>query len=526
MTFTEIIFGPELLYFVLMIGTFIALLMLAKLPSGICLMASAVVGAVASALISHTDFALRYFVEGTFAYFDTILIITVAMVFMGAMQSSGALEYISAVIVKKLRKRPTLLLICFMLIIMFPAMVTGSSLASAIASGALLAPIMIKWGIPKAKAGAIVATGSILGMVSPPINVPAMVICDVVDIPYVNFTLPLLILALPVAIVSVILLGRKYVKPIEEDQIDKVVDTKILKELNWTVCIPIFVLIILIVGEIVLPKYFGVLGMVAMFVIATVISFFVGRKLPFAKAKASAQEVKEGEESAPRTVIEVLSGGVKRSFSAMGLLMGVGMFMEIITLNGVRGYFATIAVSIQALYGEVAGNLSMILTLPIFGGISAFGSASVLGGPFVMMLNGIGDNVIVTCGLSLLAAIGEFMPPTAMSSTFAAQIVEEKKWTSITKAAVPSLATIFVYSSLYTILFGRMVQNTQDAKVAGLELIVLAVVTVIAIAFAVVYPMIVKKALATIPAEPVANHESAEADQEESQELQNEEEVE
>ena len=483
----------ELLYFVLMIGTFIALLVFAKLPSGICLMASAVVGAIASALISHTEFALRYFVEGTFAYFDTILVITVAMIFMGAMQSSGALEYISAALVKKLRKYPTLLLICFMLIIMFPAMVTGSSLASAIASGALLAPIMIKWGIPKAKAGAIVATGSILGMVAPPINVPAMVICDVVDIPYVDFTLPLLVLALPLAIVSVILLGRKYVKPIAEDQIDSVVDTKILKELNWTVCIPVFVLILLIVGEIVLPKFFGVFGMVAMFATATIISFFVGRKLPFAKAKGEPQEVKEGEEPAPNTVIEVISAGVKKSFSAMGLLMGVGMFMEIITLNGVRGYFATNAVALQASFGEVVGNLSMILTLPIFGGISAFGSASVLGGPFVMMLNGIGDNVIVTCGLSLLAAIGEFLPPTAMSATFAAQIVEEKKWTSISKAALPSIATIFVYSSLYTILFGRIIQQTQDAKVASVELIALLAVIVISVAFAVVYPIIANK---------------------------------
>ena len=493
MTFTQIVFGPELLYFVLMIGTFIALLMLAKLPSGICLMASAVVGAVASALISKTDFALRYFVEGTFAYFDTILIITVAMIFMGAMQSSGALEYISAAIVKKLRKYPTLLLICFMLIIMFPAMVTGSSLASAIASGALLAPIMIKWGIPKAKAGAIVATGSILGMVSPPINVPAMVICDVVDIPYVNFTLPLLVLALPIAIVTVVLLGRKYVKPIEEDQIDKVVDTKVLTELKWTVCIPMFVLIALIVGEIVLPKYFGVLGMVVMFVIATILSFFFGRKLPFLKSKEEKVEVKEGEEPKPNTVVEVISAGVKKSFSAMGLLMGVGMFMEIITLNGVRGYFATIAVSIQALAGETAGNLSMILTLPIFGGISAFGSASVLGGPFVMMLNGIGANVTVTCGLSLLAALGEFMPPTAMSATFASQMVEEKKWSSVTKAAIPSMAMIFVYSSAYTICLGRMIQETSKANVNGLYVAVLGVAIAVAILFAIFYPMMAKK---------------------------------
>ena len=518
----------ELLYFILMIGTFIALLVFAKLPSGICLMASAVVGALASALISKTEFGLRYFVEGTFAYFDTILIITVAMIFMGAMQSSGALEYISAAIVKKLRKYPTILLICFMLIIMFPAMVTGSSLASAIASGALIAPIMIKWGIPKAKAGAIVATGSILGMVSPPINVPAMVICDVVDIPYVDFTLPLLVLALPLAIVSVILLGRKYVKPIAAEDVDKVVDTKVLKELKWTVCIPMFVLIALIVGEIVAPKYFGVFGMVAMFVTATVLSFFFGRKLPFLKSKEEKVEAKEGEEPKPRTVVEVISAGVKKSFSAMGLLMGVGMFMEIINLNGVRGFFATNAVALQASYGEVVGNLSMILTLPIFGGISAFGSASVLGGPFVMMLNGIGDNVIVTCGLSLLAAIGEFMPPTAMSSTFAAQIVEEKKWSSISKAALPSIATIFVYSSLYTILFGRIIQQTQDAKVVSVELIALLAVIVVSVAFAVVYPIIANKLTKKTAeqAEEVAEDEQSFEDEEiveEEQEVEGDE---
>ena len=202
-------FNIELLYFVLMIGAFIALLLWAKLPSGLCLMISAVIGIVASAIISGTPFDLRYFVEGAFGYFDTILIITTAMIFMGAMQITGALEYISAVLVKAFRRVPSLLLIAFMLIIMFPAMVTGSSLASALSAGALIAPIMIKWGIPKAKAGAIVGIGSILGMVAPPVNVPAMVICDVIDIPYVGFELPLLILVIPLAIVSVLLLGRK-----------------------------------------------------------------------------------------------------------------------------------------------------------------------------------------------------------------------------------------------------------------------------------------------------------------------------
>ena len=179
-------FQIELLYFVLMIGVFILCVLAFKMPAGISMMISAVIGMALSAIISHTEFSLRELIDGAFGYFDTILIITAAMIFMGGLQASGALDYISALLVKKLYRMPTLLLISFMLIIMFPAMVTGSSLASIISSGALLAPIMIKMGIPKQKAGAIVAFGAVLGMIAPPINVPVMAICDVVDIPYIG----------------------------------------------------------------------------------------------------------------------------------------------------------------------------------------------------------------------------------------------------------------------------------------------------------------------------------------------------
>lgn len=489
----------ELLYFVLMLATFIILVLAAKMPSGLSLMISAVVGAVFSAIISKTPFELRYFVEGAFGYFDTILVITAAMIFMGAMQSSGALEYISALLVKTFRRSPTLLLISFMIIIMFPAMVTGSSLASAISAGALVAPIMIKWGIPKAKTGAIVALGSILGMVAPPVNVPAMVICDVVDIPYTGFTLPLLLLAFPIAIIGVLLLGRKYVKPISKEDVGRVVDTAVLDELNWTVCIPVLVLIALIICEMIWPKIFGSLAMPAMFLISTIISFFVGRKLPFwiNPKKRNAAAAEEGEvqpdaedekkEKKPDTVVGVLSQGVLKSFSAMGLLMGVGMFMEIITLNGVRGYFVINAISLPSVWKYVG----MALTLPIFGGVSAFGSASILGGPFVMSLNGIADNIMVTAGLSLLAAVGEFLPPTAMSASFAANIVGEKKWSKVTKASLVALAVMYVYALIFTLLFAKMVQN--KAMGANTVLYLLLIMMAVAILFAVLWGLLVRK---------------------------------
>ena len=475
----------ELLYFVLMIAVFIVLLLWAKLPTGLALMASAVTGFIFSAIISGTAFDIRYLVEGMFGYFDTILVITTAMVFMGAMEACGALQYISTLLVKLLGRFPSLLLIAFMLIIMFPAMVTGSSLASAISAGALVAPIMLKWGIPKSKTGAIIAIGSVLGMVAPPVNVPAMVICDVVDIPYTGFTLPLLLLAFPLAIISVLLLGRKYVKPLSKEDIPRVVDVSILKELNGTVCIPMLVLIVFIVLEMIFPKIFGALAMPAMFIISAVICFLVGRRYPFFKKRDKSLAVSSDDK--PGSVIDIFRESVYKSFSAMGLLVGVGMFMEIITLNGVRGYIVYIAISLPNIWQYVG----MAVSLPLFGGISAFGSASMLGGPFVMALDGVCYSIMVTGGLSLLAALGEFSPPTAMSATFATNVVGEKSWTKVTKAALPALGVMFVYSVLYVLWFARIVQSAVNKT--AVILIMFAVAMAVAIIFAVVWEILVRK---------------------------------
>ena len=48
----------ELLYFLVMIAVFILLVLLVKMPSGIAMMVSAVVGMALSAIISKTEFSL------------------------------------------------------------------------------------------------------------------------------------------------------------------------------------------------------------------------------------------------------------------------------------------------------------------------------------------------------------------------------------------------------------------------------------------------------------------------------------
>ena len=490
-------FEIELLYLVLILGTFIALLLFAKVPSGIALIISAVVGSLASFIGSGTEFNIRHFVEGTLGYYDTILVIATAMIFMGTMQVTGALDYISAVIVKAFRKSPTILLIVLMFVIMFPAMVTGSALAAAITTGSLVAPIMIKWGIPKRKVAAIISAGTLIGEVAPPINVPAMVICDATDIAFSGFTIPLLMLAIPLAIVVVMLLGRPYVKPLSKEQVEQVVDTSITKELNWTASIPILMLIVLIVMEMVFPRIFATLAMPAMFTICTILCVIFGKKVPFYKKPTAVEETEEvdvdGEivlvkktvvKERPDSLLGALGISMEGGLPAMGLLIGIGAFMEILTLSGCRGWLVANAITMPGTLRYVSASI----LLPVAGGISSFASASMLGGPYVMSMYTVQAPVMLAAGMSLFAAIGEFLPPAAISSTFTATIVGEKKWSKVSIAAWPAIVTMLGYAILYSFGFGRFVFNAGTSEAQKKTILMLfGIVMAVAIHFVVAW---------------------------------------
>ena len=63
--------GIELLYFIVMLAVFVILLVLLKVPAGISLMVSAIVGA----LIAGFGIPIRHLVEGTFGFIDPIMTI-------------------------------------------------------------------------------------------------------------------------------------------------------------------------------------------------------------------------------------------------------------------------------------------------------------------------------------------------------------------------------------------------------------------------------------------------------------------
>jgi len=131
----------------------------------------------------------------------------------------------------------------------------------------------------------------------------------------------------------------------------------------------------------------------------------------------------------------------------------VGMFIQVMTLTGVRGFIVVNALSVNPalLYGTIA------ISMPLFGIVSAFGSASVLGTPFSLALLG-GDHIIVVSGLSMIAGMGDFMPPTALSAIFAAQVIGESKYSRVLKKLIIPALLILAWALIF-IIFSRQVRG-------------------------------------------------------------------
>lgn len=492
-------------------------------------MAASVVGWLLSALINDTSLELRFLVEGGFGYIDCLLVIVCAMVFIKGLQNSGALDYLTAVLVKTFRKFPTILLIIFMAILMLPGMVTGSSTAGVISAGIIVAPIMIKMGMPRKRVAGFIGIGAILGMVAPPINIPVMVICDVVDIAYNGFEVPLLLLTVPVAIFSciyysrslhkyysveedhpeakcdangqlrpfnftenliitgllvlaevffvvkyfaykgtpeaspktitfnlilMILMGllialtvfwtwvfRPYCHEIDIEEMGKTINLNITKEISWTCLLPLLVIVLIFVAQSIWPKVIGILATPLYFIIAFIPTIFCGKKFK---------------------IINCVDDAVKNSLGVMGLLMGVGMFIEVMTLSGGRGNIVILILSLMTKSKPLL-FLALAVSMTLFGGISSFASASIFGGPFVMALYPTFSFIIVSSACSLIAALGEFLPPTAMSARLAAKNIndikleseDDLKYMSVTKKAAIPLSVILVWAMLFIIVASK-----------------------------------------------------------------------
>ena len=397
----------------LMLVAFLGLVAGLKWPVGLALAATSVVVAVADG----QGFPLRHLVEGMFGYLDVSLVLITAMIFMKIIERNGLLDALACDLMLRFGRSPATMLTAMTLIIMFPGMITGSCTASVLSTGVLLTPVLLKMDMPREKAGAIVAMASVYGMIAPPVNIVVMIIGGGIDMPYIGFDLPLLMMTLPLAILTTLYLGYGYARKADMASVVGEFTCHERAPGGFLLYLPLLVVLVLMIGPKALPGIFPDPRLPLTFVIGSALAMLAGRKF---------------------SLLETARAGVAEILPVVGILMGVGMLIQIMTLTGVRGSIAVSSLSLPQ-YLLLA---SIAVTLPLFGGISVFGAASVLGVPFILTM--LGQNLIITAsGMSLIAAMGSFMPPVALTAVIAAQVVEEPDYLRIVKTLViPSLVAI------------------------------------------------------------------------------------
>ena len=145
---------------------------------------------------------------------------------------------------------------------------------------------------------------------------------------------------------------------------------------------------------------------------------------------------------------------VRTAFSGTPLflaaaLAAVGMLVQVMTLTGMRGW-----VVIQTMASDAPWLHLLVVSLPVFGGVlTSAGTSNILGVPFAFAFIH-QDMIINVSALSSIAAISEFMPPTAIGAALAGYVVGEGRLLAIIRAAWPPVALLFAISMLL-LIFAR-----------------------------------------------------------------------
>jgi len=408
---------PDALLLLLTAGCFVALVLAAKLPVSLSLAATSIL----LALAAGKGVPLGHLVEGTFSYLDVVLVLFAAMIFMKVIEANGLLAELTQGLVVLLGGSPALLLVALTVVIMFPGMITGSCTASVLGTGVIVAPVLMRMGLPRDTAGAVISSAAVYGMIAPPVNVPVMIIGGGIDMPYVGFGLILAVLTVVPAVLTTMWLVRgkveraKLAEVVAESRAELAASPFRGGRRAW-LYLPLAAIVVLMVGPRTFPQWFPDPRLPLTFLIGAALGLLTGRRVPLVAAARA---------------------GVGEILPVAGILVGVGMLIEMLTLTGLRGAIVVGALSIPSVF--LFASIAVIL--PLFGGISVYGGASVLGVPFALALLG-RNQIVVLSALSLIGAMGSYMPPVAFTPVVAAGVVGEPYLRIVRRCVVPAVAAV------------------------------------------------------------------------------------
>lgn len=419
----------NLIIFLGMLAVFAVGVMRFKLPAGVALVIASMVGSLAAG----AGLPVRHFVEGAFAFFDPILIIAVGMIFMEAMSRDGILAGISIAILKTFHRWPTVMILAIALFVMLPGMLTGLSTMCILTTGALAMPVLIAIGIPRLAVGSMMVILSVCGAVAPPICLPAMIIGGGADMPYIGLAKPLLLVSIPVALVAVLPYRFKYVRKIDVDEVLAKLAFAGTARRGLLDFVPILFVIVYMFGETMFARHFHRLGIPLIFAVGIAMNAAIG--------------LVKGRKA---DIIGIAGEGIRKALPVMAILIGVGVFLQILTLTGIRGYLTT-----SAFFLPDALKYGIALLMPFLG--SAFGAASIIGVPLLYVFIE-RNELVVTASLVMMASIGDIMPPPSLLCAYTAQLLEEKNHFKLLWQSVPIIVFAMVWA-LLMLIYAKEIAN-------------------------------------------------------------------
>lgn len=379
--------------------------------------------AIAGALLGGFGIPFRHLVEGGFGYLNLILALFAGAFFGQAMQMIGATDRLARMIGASSSRWVALSASGGLLFV--TGMVTGIAGLAVLAVGAFAAPMLRGAGLSGVAAAAYIALMATLGMVAPPINVPAMIMADGVNMPYAGFSWSLLALSMPTALFALATFARG---ARQTDMASPAVDNDQAK--SGSAAIGILVLFAIIVFWIALRIWPD-----SIFDPSTPLVLAVGGLIGLLLLKPSRW----------KEVFQPIFTGTPLVLAAV--LVAVGVVVQIMALTGVRGWLVIQAMSFHppTLYAAIAG-------IPILGSVlTSMGTANSLGVPFAFAFIH-QDMILNISALSAIAALSEFCPPTAISAALAAYVVGENRVMPIIRAAIPTLIVLTILALALLIL--------------------------------------------------------------------------
>lgn len=346
--------------------------------------------AIAGALAHGAGIPVRHIVDGAFTYYDVCLIFITATFFMNLLKEAGGVTYIIRSIITTFHKQRFVCLLLLTLVLLVPGALTGSGAVTVLIMGTMVGSVLTYMGISETRTAAIIFLCAAMSAAAPPINLWAMMAAAGSNMPYVGFMQPLLIITVSGALLSMFILGWK----------GKAVDLeKALKELPkppekmnlLRVIIPFLVFFVLVLAGRIWPFQMPILGLPLMFLISALAVFVISpKKLP---------------------VLEIASNTIRQLIPLVGIMIVVGILIQIMALSGARGLISlgVVTLPLTVLFA------TLWLILPWSEGLVQYAAAPLLGIPLILLFNMKGLNpIIALSAMAVMWPLGDCLPPTAV----------------------------------------------------------------------------------------------------------------